>query len=160
MSSSDSSTTPETNESFVSSALTLWTTVQSMSIKEVVRNGIGMTIFAIFGSIATGIVEIGQLFTQPVDALGAALVEVVNAFLIRPLGILVQGAQTSIASIMPGAPFDLGPFTWWLALAVFLVGAWAVGRFLTEEETSNVLPGAPFDLSIPGFREEEDSRND
>lgn len=152
---SGTSSSSDSVSGFAGNAMKLFNTVQGLSIREVIRGGFSMTIFAIFGSIATGIVEVSQLFTQPVDALGSALVEVVNAFLVRPLAILIQGATTSVVSISPGGAFDLGPFTWWLALLIFIGGAYGVSRYLEEEDSSNVIPGAPFDIPLPPFRDED-----
>lgn len=125
------------------------------SLRDVIATGIGGTLLAISASLISGILSIADLFIKPTQSLGAALGQIVNAFFVAPLEIIIQGAQTSAESLSPGAAFDLGPFTLSLAIVSVLIALYIVAAYLQEDETSNVIPGAPFDISLPFFREEE-----
>lgn len=125
----------------------------SGSLESVLFQGIGGTLFAIGASLISGILTIADLVIKPLRALGSALGGLVGAIFGGPIKILDAGAFASAQSLL--GRFNIGPFTWLLAIAVVLGGFWIIARFLQERETSNVIPGAPFDISIPGFRDEE-----
>ena len=125
------------------------------SLRDVIKNGIGGVLLAISASIISGILSVADVFIKPTQALASALGEVVRAFLIEPLQIIIQGAQTSAESISPGAAFDMGPLTLLVGVLSVLAAYYVLSAYLQEDETSNVIPAAPFDISLPFFREEE-----
>jgi len=125
------------------------------SLSQTIQNGIAGILMGIAASLISGILTIADLFIKPVDALALALQDVVRAFIVEPLMIIVQGAQTSAASIAPGGPFAMGPFTLAFGIVSVLAGYWVLSTYLRRGSTSNVIPAAPFDISLPWFRDEE-----
>jgi hypothetical protein len=130
------------------------------SLSETIQNGIAGILMGIAASLISGILSVADLLIKPIDALALALQDVVRAFIVEPLMIIVQGARTSAFSLAPGGGFDLGPFTLALGIGSVLLGYWVLSKYLRRGSTSNVIPGAPFDISLPWFREEEGDPED
>lgn len=128
------------------------------------RRAIELGGVSIIGSFIAGFVRgtvaVTDLFVNPIGALADALEEGARTFFIDPLEILAQGIDTTVASIVPGAQFDTGPFSAFVAMFITLGLFYMLGAFLTERETSNILPGAPFDIPSFGFFREEESTDD
>lgn len=130
------------------------------TLGDIAATGIGGFLLAIATVFISGVTTVGDLIIQPLSALADAGVRLVEAFIIAPLGVVLQGALTARVSIAPGQTFDVGPFTIFVGLLAVLGFFYILAVYLTERETSNVLPGLPFDLDFWPFREEEASEED
>lgn len=128
---------------------------EGKTLGETLQNGIAGILLGIAASIISGILTVADLVIIPANALANALPNVVDAFIVEPLRIIEQGAQTSAISLMPGSTFAVGPFTLAFGIIAVLAAYWILSKYLQEDETSNVIPAAPFDISLPWFSEEE-----
>lgn len=128
------------------------------SLEGLIRQGIGGALLAIATAFISGVLSFADLFIKPINAFGAALGDLVTALFGSPAKIIIAGAQASINSLLFG--WNLGPFTFVLAIAVVLLGLWLVQAYRSEEPTSNIIPGLGFDVPTPGLTGPEEDDDD
>lgn len=133
---------------------------EGKSIGRIIELSAGGVVASIGSGIIRGIITVSDLVTNPIEALGDALAQIVEVYFIVTLDIPRQAVQTSVLALAPGATWAIGPFTVFLGVLINLGVLYIIARYLTEFETSNVIPGAPFDLGFWPFREEEDTVED
>jgi hypothetical protein len=128
------------------------------SLGAVIFRGIGAILFAIGTAIASGVLTVADVFIIPLNALAGAAGDLVTSLFGGAASIINLGAIATALSIGPGGRFNLGPFTFLLGIGAVLLGFFALGQFLAEDETGNFVPGIPFDVPTPFFGgpEEED----
>jgi hypothetical protein len=116
-----------------------------------------MGIILQFGVSITDLV--GRLFDiliLPLGAMGEQLGNIVTAFLGGVATIIQQGAQTTVASIAPGATWAVGPLTFAFGILAAGAGLAAMAWFLSLEVTSNIIPGSFTDVPFFGVDEEDE----
>lgn len=122
--------------------------------------GIGGLLLAFFQQVIETLRAVFGLFLTPLQVMAS----VVGRFLLALFGgiarIIGQGAETTIASISPGASFALGPLTFAESIGAAALGLFVVALLISQQITSNVIPGLlvdlPFISLIPGVESPEE----
>ncbi len=107
-----------------------------------------------FFGIASGLLSLADVVIKPMNAFGTALADLTTAIFGGPAEIILAGVEATAQSIL--GPFNLGPFSFALAIGAVLAGLYLVGRYRGEDETGNFLIGLPFDIPFIGQEEEGD----
>ncbi len=69
-----------------------------------------------------------------------------------PAEIVLAGVEASAQSIL--GPFNVGPFSFALAIISVLLGLLVLAYYRDEEPTGNLIPGLPTDVPFIGETEE------
>lgn len=128
---------------------------EGKSLTRIIIEGLGATIFAAFASAAAGIEVLFDLvILTPANVLMDVLEESAFAFIVEPLGIIIEGAEASQNSVG-----EFGILGYIAGIVVVLAGYMLIARYLNERETTDLpFPGIQVDL-IPwvGVEEEGDA---
>lgn len=126
------------------------------TLGDVAAEGIGGFVLAVATGFISGFLTLADLFIKPMNALIGGIQGGIEAIFSWTM-IVLSGAEASAASVAPGATFDIGPFTFALALVAVLLGGWVIARYLIEEETSDLIPFSFIDFPFVGQEEEADA---
>lgn len=121
-------------------------------LQALLKQGIGGSILAVFFGITSGILSLADLVIKPVDSFATALGDLVTAIIGGPAEIVYAGVTATAESIL--GPFNLGPFSFALAIGSVLLGLLVLSYYRDEEETGNLIPGLPTDVPFIGETEE------
>jgi hypothetical protein len=126
------------------------------SLAGVIFQGVGAVLLAIGTAIASGILSVADVIIIPLQSLAAAAGDLIDAIFGGSAFIIETGARVTGLSFT--GMFNLGPFTFALAIGSVLLGLFVVNAYVSEEPTGNFVPGIPFDIPTPGFTgpEEDD----
>ena len=128
------------------------------SLSRLIFNGIGAVFLAVGSALASGVLTVADLIIVPLSALGNAAGLNIDAIFGGAAQIINIGAGSTALSLGPGGAFNVGPFTFALAIGSVLLGLYLLVAYLSEGSTGNFVPGIPFDIPTPGFSgpEEDD----
>jgi hypothetical protein len=128
------------------------------SLGGVIFQGIGAVLLAVGTALASGVLTIADVLIVPLSTLTNAVGELIDAIFGGAAQIVDFGAIATAISIGPGGQFNVGPFSFALAIGAVLLALYVVTAYLSEEPTGNFVPGLPFDIPTPGFTgpEEDD----
>lgn len=121
-----------------------------------IRSGVGGVIVVIFGGIALAIDAGRQLLTNPLEALAAGITDFFDVLVGGSADIIGQGVETTIMSVVPGAPWAIGPLTFVLTIGVWGIGLYVFAQIMEMRATSNIIPFSMTDLPIIGASEEDE----
>lgn len=128
------------------------------SLAEIIFTGLGAVFLSLGTAIASGVLTVADVVIVPIATLTNAVGDLIDAIFGGSAQIIDMGAITTALSIGPGSRFDVGPFTFALAVASVLLALYVVTAYLSEEETGNFVPGIPFDIPTPGFTGPEEDK--
>lgn len=130
------------------------------SLAEVIFTGIGAVLLSIGTALASGVLTIADVVIVPVQAVTTAAGDLINAIFGGAAQIIDLGALATALSIGPGGRFNLGPFSFALAIGAVLLAFFVVNRYVSDDRTGNLVPGIPFDVPTPGFIGPEEESED
>ena len=122
------------------------------NLQSLLKQGIGGAILSVFFGITSGVLSLADVVIKPVNALGTAVGNLTTAIFGGPADIILAGVEATAQSIL--GPFNVGPFSFALAIGAVLAGLYLVGRYRGEDETGNFLVGLPIDIPFVGQEEE------
>lgn len=128
------------------------------SLGGVIFQGIGAVLLAVGTAVASGILTVADVVIIPLGALANAAGELVDAIFGGSAFIIEVGARVTGESFT--GMFNLGPFTFALAVGSVLLALYVVNAYVSEEPTGNFVPGIPFDIPTPGFTGPEEDKED
>lgn len=126
------------------------------SIGGVVGGGLAGAFLAFFVSGINLLQALFDILIQPLGALGQGAGDVVAAIVGGAADIIEQGAQTTIATIAPGAQWAVGPLTFGFGILAAGGGLVVLGWMLSLEVTSNLIPFTFTDVPFFGVDEEDE----
>lgn len=123
------------------------------TIGGIIASGIGGTFLAAYASGINVIQAIVGIMVLPLEALGINLAGVVTAFVGGGAQIIQQGAQTTVASIAPGATWAVGPLTFAFGIIAASAGLYTMAYIVSLSPTSNLIPFSFTDFPLVGADE-------
>lgn len=94
-----------------------------------------------------------NVLISPLEALGINLGGIVDAFVGGAADIMRQGAETTVASLAPGATWAVGPLTFGFSVIAAGTGLFAMAWLLQQSPTSDLIPFSFTDFPILGVDE-------
>lgn len=138
------------------SSTTLLNRASGKSLTTVATNGIGAWLLAISTAAIAGLESILSLLLLPVNIAIEVAWSSARAFVLKPLGLVTVGAETSQTGIRSFGFLGLP-----MSVIVLLITFAIVGWYLRRQFTSDFLPGTFTDFlgSLVGVNEEGDDEN-
>lgn len=131
---------------------------QGQSLAQILQSSIGGAMLALALMAISTVQSIFEVLTQPLDALGIELGNLVEALLGGPIDIIGQGAASAVASLEPGGMFYVGPLTFPLAVVTALSGGYVLAKYLELEITSDTIPFSFTDIPFIGVDEDDEGQ--
>ncbi|MHB9286787.1 hypothetical protein ACKVMT_07075 [Halobacteriales archaeon Cl-PHB] len=118
------------------------------------RAGVGGIIVTLLAGIAILVNTGRRLITDPLDSVINGVSNLMGAIIGGAGDIVRQGAETTVATIAPGATWAVGPLTYAFSIASIGVGLYVLAQIVEMRSTSNILPFTFTDLPVIGATEE------
>lgn len=123
--------------------------VETSSLDQAVTKIVLLPILAFFFQFAEAIRATFSVVIDPLFALGAGAAEFLDAVIGGGADVVSAGAAASAAGISV-----FGILGYIIGLAVVLAGAYLLGQYLTQDETSDVIPFTSTDIPLIGADED------
>lgn len=130
------------------------------SLAEVIFTGLGAILLSVGGAISSGVLTVADVVTIPISAVTEGAGGLIGSLFGAAENIIDLGGLATALSLGPNGMFNVGPFTFGLAVGSLLLGFWVLRAYIALETTSNVFPGLPFDIPTPGFTDAEEEKEE